>query len=238
MTFIMPTDRDYQLAKKIKQGAAHLDPLYDRFAERFHARYGIAPLTISLDSIDRPRRDGRRPRLAVVLERTTQYRSFLTSPFNYDKAKQREIAHLLMDTVASRTLREQFGMPHRLIGGAPKAEEIFVCFQDFEKVAKDEVHDLTAEAERGRFKSSLGIGDQFWCTQRSSGPPIVFVHTEEQARALRNSPLRDTWADTYYELAKPHDEFGYLDRAEIAIMVDSEQNFKNNYEGNWYYYFK
>jgi len=238
MTFIMPTDRDYLRAKKIKQGVARLDHSYDRFFDRFHARYGITPLTISLDSIDRPRREGRRPRLAVVLERSSEYRSFLTSPFNYDKAKQKEIAHLLTATVASRTLREQFDMPHRLVGGAPKAEEIFVCFEDFERVAKDEVHDLTAEAERERFESSLAIGSQLWCTQRFSGPPIVFVHTDEQAQALRNSPLRDTWADVYYEIAKPHDEFGYLDRAEIAIVVDSKENLDSNYAGNWYYYFK
>lgn len=238
MTFIMPADRDYLRAKQVRQGVARLDPAYDRFVERFHARYGIAPLTIGLDSIDKPRREGKTPRLAVVLERSSEYRSFLKSPFNYDKTKQREIAHLLTGTVASRTLCEQFGVPARLRGGALTAEEIFVCFEDFEKVAKDEVHDLTAEAERDRFESSLGIGDQFWCTQRFSGPPIVFVHTEEQAQALRNSPLRDTWADTYYELAKPHDEFGYLVRAEIAIMVDSKENFENHYEGNWYYYFK
>lgn len=238
MTFILPSDPDYLRAKKIKQGAARLDPAYDRFVERFHAHYGIAPLTISLDSIGRPRSEGKTPRLAVVLERTTQYRSFLMSPFNYDKTKQREIAHLLTATVASRTLREQFDLPHWLPGRAPQSAEIFVCFEDFEKVAKDEVHDLTERADRERFESSLGIGDQFWCTQRFSGPPIVFVHTDQQAEALRTSSLPDRWADSYYEIAKPHDEFGYLDRAEVAIMIDSRENFENNYEGNWYYYFK
>lgn len=31
------------------------------------------------------------------------------------------------------------------------------------------------------------------------------------------------WADTYFEIAKRHDEFGYLSRAEIAIQVDSRE---------------
>jgi hypothetical protein len=66
----------------------------------------------------------------------------------------------------------------------------------------------------------------------------VFVHTAEQAQTLRTSPLRDTWADIYYEIANPHDEFGYLDRTEIAIMVDSKENFETNYAGDWYYYFR
>jgi hypothetical protein len=238
MTFIMPTDPGYGRAKRIKQGVVRLDPIYDRFVDRFHARYGIPLLTIGLDSIDRPGGEGKTPRVAVVLERSLQYRAFLTSPFNYDKAKQKEIARLLTTAVPARTLRESFDLPHKRLGSAPKAEDIFVCFQDFEDVAKHEVHDLAVDSELKQFESSLGIGDQFWCTQRFTGPPIVFVHTDAQAQALRASPVRDTWADTYYEIAKRYDEFGYLDRAEIAIMVDSEENFETNYASNWYYYFK
>jgi hypothetical protein len=110
-----------------------------------------------------------------------------------------------------------------------------VYFADFEYVAKQEVHDLaTAGAELDRFTASLGIGDQFWCTQRHSGPPIVFVRTDEQARAIKASELPVTWADTYFEIAKGHDEFGYLTRAEIMIGVDSKENFDANYSSSWF----
>lgn len=47
-----------------------------------------------------------------------------------------------------------------------------------------------------------------------------------------------TWADTYFEIARRYDDFGYLTRAEIAIRVDSKENFDVNYSGNWFYYFK
>jgi hypothetical protein len=100
------------------------------------------------------------------------------------------------------------------------------------------VRTVGADGDLAAFTSVHGIGDQFWCTQRFTEPPIVFVHTDEQAQTLRTSPLRDTWADTYFEIAKRYDEFGYLDRTEIAIMVDSKENFETNYAGNWYYYFK
>jgi Domain of unknown function (DUF1963) len=52
------------------------------------------------------------------------------------------------------------------------------------------------------------------------------------------STLPVTWADTYFEIARRHDEFGYLTRSEIAIQVDSKENFEANYSGNWYHYFK
>ena len=58
------------------------------------------------------------------------------------------------------------------------------------------------------------------------------------AGASTRAIQRERWADTYFELAEPHDEFGYLDRAEIAIMIDSKENFENNYAANWWYYFK
>jgi hypothetical protein len=97
---------------------------------------------------------------------------------------------------------------------------------------------LPASSEREAFTASLGIADQFWCIERFAGPPTVFVHTDGQARGLKASALPSKWADTYFEIAKRHDEFGYLNRAEIAIQVDSKENFEANYSANWYYYFK
>ena len=95
-----------------------------------------------------------------------------------------------------------------------------------------------AAYELEEFTASLAIGDQLWCIQRFAGPPIVFVRTDQQARTLQASAMPVTWADTYFEIAKRHDEFGYLTRPEIAIQVDSKEKFEANYSGNWYYYFK
>jgi hypothetical protein len=105
-------------------------------------------------------------------------------------------------------------------------------------VAKDEAHGLLTHQELTTFTSSLGIGEQFWCSQRLSGPPIIFVYTDAQAAALAVSPVRQRWADDYFAIVKTHDEFNYLARAEVAIQVDSKENFDNNYSSNWYYYFK
>jgi hypothetical protein len=42
----------------------------------------------------------------------------------------------------------------------------------------------------------------------------------------------------YLEIAKGHDEFGYLSRAQIVIQIDSIETFETNYSGSWFYYFK
>lgn len=238
MSFVQPRDRDYLRAKRIKQGQSRLDPVYDPFAGRFRNRYGFSPLAVMLDAVGRPRGQGKTPRLGVVLERTSQYRSFLRSPFGFDKEKQKSVAMLFTESLQGADLQAMFGLEHRGPGAGLEADEIFVYFDDFERVAKWEVHDLVTSSEREAFTASLGIADQFWCVQRFAGPPIVFVHTDEQARDLKVSALPSKWADTYFEIAKRHDEFGYLNRAEIAIQVDSKENFEANYSGNWYYYFK
>ncbi len=215
-----------------------MDPVYGTFVERFRERYGIAPLAIVLDALDRPRGQGTTPRLGVVLERTGQYRAFLKGPFAFDRNKQQVIAVLLTESLRGADLRAMFGLPERLPHAEVRADEIFVYFEDFERVAKWEVHDLAASSGIEEFTAGLGIADQFWCVQRFAGPPVVFVQTDEQARALEISALPLTWADAYFEIAKRHDEFGYLSRAEIVIQVDSKENFEANYSGNWYYYFK
>lgn len=173
-----------------------------------------------------------------MLERTDQYCSFLRSPFNFDKAKQKATAVLFTESLPGIDLRAMFGLPPSPHRAEVTADEIFVCFDDFERVAKREVHDLATSTELEDFTASLGIADQFWCIQRFAGPPIVFVQTDEQARALDASALPSKWADTYFEIAKRHDEFGYLSRTEIAIQVDSRENFETNYSGSWFYYFK
>jgi len=238
VSFVRPSDPDYLRAKRIKQGQSRVEPVYDAFVERFRERYGISPLAITLDTFNRPRGQGKTPRLGVVLERTDQYHSFLRSPFNFDKDKQKAIAVLFTESLRGADLRAMFGLPHRQMLAELGADEIFVYFEDFERVAKWEVHDLVTSSELEDFTASLGIGDQFWCTQRFAGPPIVFVHCDEQARALAASALPSNWADTYFAIAKRHDEFGYLGRDEIAIQVDSRENFEANYSGNWFYYFK
>jgi hypothetical protein len=238
VSFVTPRDRDYLRVKQIKQGERRVDPVYDAFIEGFRERYGVSPLAVLLDTVSRPRGQARTPRLCVVLERTDQYRAFVQGPFRPDKYKQQAVAILFAESLRGTDLPAMFRFPRSEQHARVRADEIFVYFADFECVAKREVHDLVAGCELEDFTASLAIGDQFWCIQRFAGPPIVFVHTDEQARTVRASARPVTWADTHFEIAKRHDEFGYLNRSEIAIQVDSKENFEANYSGNWYYYFK
>jgi len=191
VSFVTPRDPDYLHVKRVKQGQARVDPVYGAFIEGFRERYGVSPLAVLLDTASRPRGQGRTPRLGVVLERTDEYRAFVRGPFTPERYKQQAVAILFTESLRGENLRAMFGFPPGERHAGVRADEIFVYFDDFERVAKWEVHDVVAAAcELADFTASLAIGDRFWCIQRFAGPPIVFVHTDEQARTLKASALR------------------------------------------------
>jgi hypothetical protein len=94
------------------------------------------------------------PRLDVVLEWTREYRRFLASGNGYDAAKQRVVATLFAEALAGADLWAVFGVTGR--GSRLAAAEIFVCFSDFERVARQEAHAAVTADELARFTSSLG----------------------------------------------------------------------------------
>lgn len=228
---ITPWDRSYRAARAVRRGEALIDPALDGFVARFGQVYGVAPLWLGLDQFRRQAGDAPIPRLEVVLERTAQASRFGIGPY-FDPAKQREVARLLTDSVGADELAALFDMLR------VEADRIHVVLADFERVAKTEAHLQVTDGELAVFEAALGLGEALWCVRRPMGPPIVFVHTQSQAAALADSQTRRRWAEAYFALVQRHDEFGYLTQADIAIQVDSRENFEANYDGNWAYYLR
>lgn len=73
---------------------------------------------------------------------------------------------------------------------------------------------------------------------RAFGEPTFFLYTDEQVKHYENSDMRKEWANRYFDLLAPYDEFGYFTREKFNIFLDSKENFDTNYSGNWYYYYK
>lgn len=193
---------------------------------------------VTTDTIDG--RDGlmSRPRLTIVLERSAELRGFMSrSGFSFLANKQAITAQIWEETSVEHPSVWRSALSLR-DPDAGETHSIFVCFAEFEQVAEYAAHKAVKGKDLRTFAASLGLGDRLWRLERSFGPPIVFVHSDEQARALRSTESQAHWADLYYTLVKPHDEFGYLERSEIVIEVDSRETFERDFAGNWYYYFK
>jgi hypothetical protein len=232
----MPSDNGFRCAKLARQSKLSISPDFSDFVREFERRFHVVPLWLETDTMPVPRQSRVvRPRLDVILERSDQYRQFLSAPFNYDSRKQARIVRMFLNGTTSQVRERAFRPP----AGSSTGGELFVCFSDFEETAVREVHDLVSKAELDAFAEALDLGETYWCIERFMGtPPTVFVHTSEQAAALELSPVRNQWDDSYFELAKSNDEFGYLDRSTTFVRLDSKENFDEKYAGNWYYYWK
>jgi hypothetical protein len=106
----------------------------------------------------RTRGQDRTPRLGVVLERTDQYRAFALGPFGPEKYKQQAVAILFTKSLRGADVRAMVGFPRSERHAGVRADEIFVYFADFERVAKWEVQDLVAGCELENFTASLVVG--------------------------------------------------------------------------------
>lgn len=238
MSVIVPWDRAYRRAKQVRQGRLRIPSRFDGFVTEFTSRFDVTPLWLETDHLDHTREPIPKPRLEIVIERTDDYRKFLTAPYNFDSSRQRMVAEIFAKHFTPPTMRSLFKLPRNLPHDYDFDYRMFVVFSDFEPVAIQDVHRSLSKRDRASFEASLGLGDEFWCTQSFFGPPIVFVYTDTQAAAINASELPNRWADTYFGLAKQHDEFDYLARDKFFIAVDSKENFDSNYASNWYYYFK
>ncbi|MCW2520882.1 MAG: hypothetical protein JWR46_3501, partial [Mycobacterium sp.] len=165
MSSLLPNDDAYRRVKLIRQGRAHLDPIFDGFVARFREQFGFAPLSLTTDVPKRPAGLEPRPRLEIVLERTEQYRAFIKAGHGYDPTKQRAIARMFAEALAEEDLRSRFGLPAQTPSSYAYAEKIFVIFTDFERLATIESHGAITPAELERFTTSLGLGDQLWCVR-------------------------------------------------------------------------
>jgi hypothetical protein len=229
-----PFDREYRLARRAKQGKLRLDTRYDGFVRRVGEQFGVEPLWIRAH---RRLRDGR-PALDIVFERTADYERFTLGAWHeFDPQKQLALATLFLAEVPEVT--PGWFTRWKAWPKPTDANELFVCFRDFESVAELAAHSRVRGAEWRSFTASIDLADDLWRIERGYGRPVVFVLTAARAQELKNSEgLLGRWADAYFALVTTHDEFGYLTREEVVVDVDSKEILDAQYEGSLYSYFR
>ena len=214
-------DREYVATKRVKQGKATLAPPFATLAEWIADTWTIAVLNVIYD---RPAVLARQPRLQVIVEHETDLQKCFDG-LNFDPVKQQAIAARFRELV-------------NLEGGRRfSVDGLLVVFSSFSRVARQEADSRVTDKEVEGLQRSIANA-ALWTIARCFGRVDFLFYTDEQARAHAKAGFLDTYADVYFELLRPHDEFGYLRRSEFAVRFDSKENFDKNYDGNWFYYFK
>lgn len=153
------------------------------------------------------------PRLVVWVRSPQEAQSFRTASGGYDARKQ------------------------RAVGDAAGRPGVFVIFCS----ADQELHDATLAAVgeaacTAVVAAVLDDPGSLWKAYPLFGGLFVFLHTDAQADALRDTPAAERVADALWTAAHARDEFGVVPRDGIRLTVDSKQNLDENFEGSSYYY--
>jgi hypothetical protein len=217
---ITSSDREYKSTKRIKQGKKRLHAPFDELAEWISSTRNVTVLNVIYDR----RNSLHAPRLQVILEHRSHAQKFHRG-VNFDRRQQDAVAKKFLEIIG-REDTHQFDV-----------DGLFVVFSAFSPIAKQEADSEISEADIKALKKRIANPD-LWEISRCLGYVTFFFFTDEQVKKYEAQRKKDEYATMYFELLKPHDEFGYLKRNEFKVTFDSKQNFDDNFESNWYYYYR
>jgi len=232
---IFTSDKDYKSAKKIKQGVSKIKDEFEPLAKWIDEKYDVKTLNLIFDFIDN---DKSHPRLQVCLEYAKDKGKFMNNKtYNYDKIKQKEIAEKFEETTSNYELENKPNWVKRILGLTYLSNNLFVCFSDFETIAKDEANENIPGKEIKKLKEEIN-NSELWKIDRRFNSVTYFLYTDEQLKKYQDSEIHEKWNEKYFELLKSYDEFNYFKKNFHSVYLDSKENFDTNYESNWYYYYK
>lgn len=232
---ITPSDKEYKSTKQILLGNATMNPDFRPLAGFIDKEFGVRPINIVYDTMDQ----SKRPRLGIYFKFAREMKSFYEdSGFNFDTRKQELIAEAFGQCVGEQGLRKRrslFGLFTST--SAYHTDNTWVYYSAFEPIARTEANESIPQRKIRQLKKELACTD-LWKISNAFSGVTFFLYTDEQVRQYELSDTRKLWADKYFDLLEPYNEFGYFKREHFNIYLDSKENFDNNYESNWYYYYK
>jgi hypothetical protein len=232
---IESSEIEYKKTKLIKQGKNRIEKEFESIAKWISEKYNVNVLDIQQEFMSH----NNMVRIAVHLETSEDELKFHESNdrwSNFDSKKQTEIAEKLVgnSNLIKIPTNKTFG---KILKRKPAAKDIFVSFSAFKPIAMEETNTLIPEKRVSELQVELGI-PEIWTISRCFDSVTLFVHKDEQKEKIKNSAEFKLIENKYFELLKEYDEFNYWKKEEFRIGIDSKQNFDENYESNWYYYYK
>jgi hypothetical protein len=214
-----------------------MKPEFVPLAEWIDKTYDVKTINIIYDTLD-----NKTPRIQICFEYEKEKNKFLTHDISYfDKPKQKEIAEKFTKIIKQQGLSRSHSSISNIFGlnkkGIYLTDNVFVIYGAFEPIAKLEATYKITQKQTEEFIKSIDNKD-IWTISIGFTIPTFFMFTDEKVKEYDKPEIKSMWADKYYDFVKPFDEFNYFKRADIQVYIDSKENFDNNYESNWYYYYK
>ncbi|OOG77792.1 hypothetical protein, partial [Flavobacterium sp. A45] len=226
---ILPSDKEYTQTKRIILGTDKMKSEFIPLAEWIDKTYDVKTINIIYDTLN-----NKTPRIQICFEYENEKNKFLTNDISYfDNTKQKAIRQKFGEIIKQQELSKSNNSILNIFGlnkkGIYLTENVFVVYGAFEPVAKIEATYKIKEKQTEEFIKSFDNKD-IWTISIGFTIPTFFMFTDEKVRDYDKSEIKEMWIDKYYEFIKPFDEFNYFKRNEIKVLIDSKENFDNNYE--------
>ena len=233
----MPSDKEYKATKQIMLGNSIMNPDFNKLANFIDQTFGVKTINIIYDTFDKEKR----PRLNICFEFQWEKQSFNENngQYNFDAEKQKLITDKFRQIKEQKIAEEKgfFDFFTKPKNEKYKTNDVWIYYSAFEPIARIEANENVPQAEVVQLKEKLNNKD-IWEISICFSGTTFFVYTDQQIKQYENSPSRRIWADRYFDLLEPYNEFGYFKRDNFSVYVDSKENFDTNYQSNWYYYYK
>ncbi|MGV3632276.1 MAG: hypothetical protein ACO1O6_13790 [Bacteroidota bacterium] len=233
---LMPSDKDYKDTKQIMLGKAKMLEDFRELAVWITKEYGVNPVNIIYDTIDK----GKRPRLQICFEYEMEALEFRSADkVNFDHPKQQAIAKQFERNLKKQGITKKRRFLDFLFPVKEKYsfENIWVYFSAFEPLAKIEVTQNIPSFKLEELKRSIQ-NSVLWEISCLFSSVTFLLYTDKQVKQYEKSEERIVWANKYFDLLEPYNEFGYFKRENFSILLDSKENFDTKYQSNWHYYYK
>lgn len=219
---IMATSNSsYETTKNILRGKATLNPHFQTLANWLKETWGVLPINISYTL-------GRQePELEIYFAHRHEVALFYNPDgYTFNSDIRQAISEKMQQLIREQNLAKKY-----------VTENIHIFCRALDKPLQAEADEKIPSAAIQQLKEQLGK-EGLWEISRVYSSTTFFVYTQQQIKELADNGTLKRWTDAYFELLKPYDEFNFLQREYFSVLVDSKENFINNYSGNWYYYYK
>lgn len=235
---VMPSDYDYKLTKQIMLNTATMNPDFRPLANFIDATFNVRTVNVIYDCIGKTNQ----PRLTICFEFESEKEPFYDNRegLYFDRKKQKIIADqfkILVFEQSNCKEKRFFNFFNKQKAPKYKLENILIVYSAFAPIAKIEANQKITPPQLTLLKSQIDNPDIWEISSGFSGVTF-FVYSDEQLKKYENSEQRKYWANQYFNLLAPNNEFGYYQRDSFSIYLDSKENFDKNFQSNWYYYYK
>ena len=232
---MLPTDTEYIKAKRIKQGLQTINPRFAPLATWISQEYGVSVLNIEKEFMQH----NKKLRLLVYVDSSADMAKFIKGDAwwgTYDAAKQTQIADKYVELAANQkaVINLQFW---DVFSRMPVSHDLFVAISCLEDIACVEANESIPQGRIAELQAKFK-DDRIWLISRCFSNTTLFVFTDAQKEKLKGEAIFKSIENCYFELLKEHDEFGYWKKESFGLGIDSKQNLDENYQGNWFYYYK